>query len=142
MYSLYCTAYTGYQSTQTLTTRFQPCASTLSPTLPLSISLSFCPSTLLPDTSVHPWTHAPSVFLSSKLSHLVKEHSLSQAHLNGINCFMDSDTLNLLLHLKQLSKLISSDLLTNLLYLLDVVCVCVCVCVHACVCVCVCARTD
>ena len=39
---------------------------------------------------------------------------------------MDSDTLNLLLHLKQLSKPISSDLHTNLLYLVDV-CVCVCV---------------
>ena len=49
---------------------------------------------------------------------------------------MDSDTLNLLLHLKQLSKPISSDLRTNL-YLLDIVCVCVRVC--ACVCVCVCA---
>ena len=38
---------------------------------------------------------------------------------------MDSDTPNLLLHLKQLSKPISSDLLTNLLYMLDAVCVCV-----------------
>ena len=142
MYGFFCATFIGYQSTRGLTTRFQSCASTLSPTLLLSILLSFYQSTPLPDTSVHPWTHAPSVFLLSKLSHLVKEHSLSQAHLNGINCFMDSDTLNLLLHLKQLSKLISSDLLTNLLYLLDVVCVCVCVCVHACVCVCVCARTD
>ena len=44
---------------------------------------------------------------------------------------MDSDTLHLLLHLKQLSKPISSDLPTNLLYLLDAVCVCVCVCVCA-----------
>ena len=91
--------------------------STLSPTLLLSISLSFYPSTPLPDTSVHPRTHAPCV-LSSKLSHLVKEHSPSQAQLNGIYCLMDSDTLNLL-HLKQLSKPISSDLRTNLLYPLD-----------------------
>ena len=63
---------TGYQSAQGLTTRFHPCASTLSPTLLLSILLSVYPSTTLPDTSVHPRTHAPSVFLSSKLSHLVK----------------------------------------------------------------------
>ena len=86
-----------------------------------------------------PFLLGPCVYLSSKLSHLVKEHSPSQAQRNGIYCLMDSDTLNLLLHLKQLSKLISSDLLTNLLYLLDVVCVCVCVCVcmHVFVCVCV-----
>ena len=53
---------------------------------------------------------------------------------------MDSDTLNLLLHFKQLSKPIFSDLYTNLLYLLDAVCVYVCVgvCVGVCVCVCVC----
>ena len=76
----------------------------------LSISLNFDLSTTLPDTSVHPRTHALSVFLSSKLSHLVKEHSPSQAQLNGIYCLF-----NLLLHLKQLSKPISSDLLTNLL---------------------------
>ena len=50
---------------------------------------------------------------------------------------MDSDTLNLFLHLKQLSKPISSDLRTNLLYLLDVVCVCAYVCFCAGVCVCV-----
>ena len=31
-----------------------------------------------------------AVFLSSKLSHLVKEHSPSQAQLNGIYCLMDS----------------------------------------------------
>ena len=37
---------------------------------------------------------------------------------------MDSDTLKLLLHLKQLSKPITSNLPTNLLYLLDAVCVC------------------
>ena len=36
----------------------------------ISISLSFCPSTPLPDTSVHPQTHAPCIFLSSELSHL------------------------------------------------------------------------
>ena len=124
MYSLFCATVTGYQSAQGLTTRFQPCASVLSPTLLPSISLSFYPSTSLPDTSVHPRTHAPCVFLSSELSHLVKEHSPSQAQLNGIYCLRDSDTLNLL-HLKQLSKPISSDLCTNLLYLLDVVCVCV-----------------
>ena len=35
----------------------------------------------LPDTSVHPQTHAPSIFLSSKLNHLVEEHSTSQAQL-------------------------------------------------------------
>ena len=134
MYSLFCTAYTGYQSTQGLTTRFQPCASILSPTLLPSISLSFYPSTPLPDTSVHPRTHAPCVFLSSKLSHFVKEHSPSQVQLNGIYCLMDSDTLNLLLHSKQFSKPISSNLRTNLFYLLGVVCVCV----HACVCACVC----
>ena len=75
---------------------------------------------------------------------------------------MESDTPNLLLHLKQFSKCISSDLFTNL-YLLDVVhpqrkalyilscsvCVCVRVCVRACVrvrvcvsvsCMCMCAR--
>ena len=34
---------------------------------------------------------------------------------------MDSDTPNLILHLKQISKPISSDLLANLLYLLDVI---------------------
>ena len=73
------------------------------------------------------------VFLSSKLSHLVKEHSPSQAQLNGIYCLVDSDTLNLLLHSKQLSKPICSDLRTNLLYLLDAVCVCVCM--HVCGCV-------
>ena len=129
MYSLFCAAYTGYQSTQGLTTRFKPCAST-SPTLLPSILLSFYPSTPLWDTSVHPRTHAPYVFLSSKLSQLVKEHSPSQAQLNGIYCLMDCDTLNLLL-LKQLSKSISSDLRTNLLYLLDVVCVCVHACVRA-----------
>ena len=44
---------------------------------------------------------------------------------------MDSVTPNLLLHLKQLSKPICSDLRTNLLYLLDAVCVDVCVCVRA-----------
>ena len=52
---------------------------------------------------------------------------------------MDSDPLNLL-HLKQLSKPISSDLHTNLLYLLGAMCVCVCVfacalCLFVCVCV-------
>ena len=138
MYSLFCAAYTGYQSTQGLTTRFEPCASTLSPTFLLSISLSFYPSTPLPNTSIHPRTHAPCIFLSSKLSHLVKEHSPSQAQLNGIYCVMDSDTLNLLLHLKQLSKPFSSDLRTNLPYLLDAVCVCVCMCVRMCACACVC----
>ena len=51
---------------------------------------------------------------------------------------IDSNTLNLLLHLKQLLKPISSDLHTNLLYLLDSVCVCVCV--RVCVCVCMCVR--
>ena len=132
MYSLFCATFTGYQSAQELTTRFQPCALTLSPTFLLSISLSFCPSTLLPDTSVHPWTHAPSVFLSTKLSHLVLEHFPSQAQSNGIYCLMDSDTLNLLLHSKQLSKPISSDLHTNLLYLLDDVCVCMFVFVFVC----------
>ena len=40
-------------------------------------------------------------------------------------------TPNLLLHLKQLSKPISSDLRTNLRYLLDGLCVCVHVHVHA-----------
>ena len=61
-----------------------------------------------------------SVFLSSKLSYLVKEHSPLQAQLSVIYCFivMASDTSNLLLLLKQLSKSISSDLLTNLRYLL------------------------
>ena len=63
---------TGYQSAQGLTTRFHPCASTLSPTLLLSILLSIYSSTTLPDTSVHPRTHTSSVFLSSELSHLVK----------------------------------------------------------------------
>ena len=136
MYSLFCAAYTGYQSTQGLTTRFKPCAST-SPTLLPSILLSFYLSTPLPDTSIHPRTQAPCVFLSSKLSNFVKKHSPSQAQLNGIYCLMDS---NLLVLLKQLSKPISSDLQTNLLYLLDAVHVCVCVCVHACVHVCVCVR--
>ena len=88
MYNLFCTTFTGYQSTQGLTTRFQPCASTLSPTLLPSISLSFYPSTSLPDTSVHPRTHASSVFLSSELSHLVKEHSPLQAKLNGTYCLI------------------------------------------------------
>ena len=137
MYSLFRAAFTGYQSTPGLTTRFQPCASILSPTLLPSISRSFYPSTPFPDTSVHPRTHAPCVFLSSKLSNLVRKHSSSLAQLNGIYCLMDSDTLNLLLHLKQFSKPISSDLRTNLLYLLDALsvyeCVCVCVCVRACV---------
>ena len=58
---------------------------------------------------------------------------------------IDSNTLNLLLHLKQLLKPISSDLHTNLLYLLDSVCVCVCVCVcvlYVCVCVCMCVHAD
>ena len=57
-----------------------------------------CCSTLLPDTSIYPWTHAPSIFLSSELSHFVKEHSASQAQLNRIYCLMDSNTLNVLLH--------------------------------------------
>ena len=90
MYSLFCTTFTGYQSTQGQTTRFQPCASTLSPILLLSTLLSFYLSTPLPVTSIHPKTHAPSVFLLSKLSHLVKEHSLSQAQLNGIYCLVIS----------------------------------------------------
>ena len=134
--AFFCTTFTGFQSTHGLTTRFQPCASTLSPTLLLSISLSFYPPTPLSDISVHPCTHTPSIFLSSELSHLVKVHFSSQVKLYRIYCLMDSNTLNLLLHLKQLSKLISSDLHTNLLYLLGavcvVVCVCVCVCVWAC----------
>ena len=125
-----------------MTTKFQSFASALSLTLLLFILLSLHPSAPLPDISVHLRTHAISVFLSLNLSHLVKEHSPSQAQLNGIYCLMDSDTLNLLLHLKQLSKPISSDLCTNLLYLLDAVCVCVCVCVCACAFVCVCVRTD
>ena len=78
-------------------------------------------STHLPDTSVHPRIRALSIFLSSKPSHLVKEHSPLQAQLSGTYCLMDSDTLNLLLHLQQLTKPIFPDLLTNLLYLLDVV---------------------
>ena len=82
-------------------------------------------------------THPPYSF-SSKLSHLFKEHSPSQGQLNGIYCLMNSDTPNLLLHLKQLSKPISSDLPTNLLCLLDALCVCVCVRAHVRVCVCVC----
>ena len=82
---------------------------------------------------LHPFLgHAPCIFLSSKLSHLVQEHSPSKAQLNGIYCLMDSDTLNLLLHSKQLSKPISSDLHTNLLYLLDDVCVCMFVFVFVC----------
>ena len=55
---------------------------------------------------------------------------------------MDSDTPKFLLHLKQFSKPISSDLRTNLLYLLDAVRVFVCVCVCVCVCVRACARAD
>ena len=86
-------------------------------------------STPLPDTSIHPPQTHPSIFLLSKLSHLVKELSSSHAQLNGIFCLVDSDTLSFLLRLKPLSKLISSDLFANLLYLLDAVCVCVCVCV-------------
>ena len=60
---------------------------------------------------------------------------------------MNSDTPNLFLHLKQLLKPISSDLLTNFLYLLDVVhpqriaLYIVALCVCECVCVCVCARS-
>ena len=48
---------------------------------------------------------------------LIKTESFAQrafsftAQLNGIYCLMDSDTMNLLLHLKQLSKPIFSDLL-------------------------------
>ena len=84
--------------------------------------------------------HMHSPYFVRQLSHLVKEHSLSQAQLNGIYCIMGSDTPNLLLHLKQLSKPISSDLLTSLLYLLDAVCVCVRARARVCVCVCVCAR--
>ena len=133
MYSLFCATITSYQSAQGLATIFQLCASTLSPTLLLSISLSFYLFTPLPDTSVHPRLQAPFVFLSSKQSHLVKEHSLSQAQLNGIYWLMDSDTLKLLLNLKQFSKPISSDLRTNLRYLLDAVCVYMCVCVCVCV---------
>ena len=111
MYWFFCSTFTGYQSTQGLTTGFQPCASTLSPAL----LLSFYPSTQLPDTSVYPRIHALSVFLSSKLSHFVNEHSPLPAQLNGTHCLMDLT--HLLLLLKQLSKPISSDLL----YLLDVV---------------------
>ena len=81
-------------------------------------------------------------FVTTQGIHLVEEHSPSQAQLNRIYCLMDSGTPNLLLHLKQLSKPISSDLRTNLLYLLDAVCVCVCVCVRVCVCACVRARAD
>ena len=133
MYSLFCATFTGYQSAQELTTRFQPCASTLSPTLLLSISLSFYPSAPFPDTLCsYSYTHTLSVSLLSKLSHFVKEYSPSQTQLNGIYCFMDSDTPNLLLHLKQLSKPISSDLHTNFLYLLDDVCVCMFVFVFVC----------
>ena len=98
----------------------------------LSISLSFYLSTPLPDTSVHPRTHAPPVFLSSKLIHVVKVHSPSQAQLNGIYCPMDSDTPNLLQQLKQISKPTSSDLRTNLRYPLDAVCMCVRACVRVC----------
>ena len=83
-------------------------------------------------------THTLSLFLLSKQSHLVKKHSPSQAQLNGIYCLVDSDIPNLLLHLKQRSKPISSDLCTNLQYLLDGACVWVCVCTHECVCKCVC----
>ena len=123
--------------------RFQPCASTLSSTLLLSVSLSFCPSTPLPDTSVHPRTHAPSVFLSSKLSHLVKEHSPSQAQLNKVYCLVDSHTPNLLLPLKQLSNP-SLQVCLLIFGTCQMLCVCMCVCVRAyvrvCVCVCVCAR--
>ena len=42
------------------------------------------------------------------------------------------DTPNLLLHLKQLSQHIFSDLCANLLYLLGALCVCVRACVRAC----------
>ena len=137
MYGLLCATFTSYQSAQELTKRFQPCASTLSPTFLLSISLSFYLSTSLPDTSIHPQTHALSVFLSSELTRLVKEHSPLQVQLSGI---ADSDTLNLLLHLKQLLKPIASDLLTNLRYLLDDVCVSVCACVCVCMWVCMCGQ--
>ena len=121
MNSLFCVIFTVYQPAQGFTTRFQPCASTLSTSLLPSISLSFYPSTPLPDTSVHPWIHALLVFLSSKLSHLVKKYFPSQGQLNEAYCLMNSDTPNVLLRLKQLSKPISSDLLTNFLYLLYVV---------------------
>ena len=84
-------------------------------------------SVYTPSRHLHHRTHAPCVFLSPKLNHLVKEHSPSHAQLNGIYCLMDSDTPNLLLHLKQLSKPISSDLRTNLRYLPDTVFMCVCV---------------
>ena len=121
IYSFFCATFTGYQYTQELTTRFQPCASTLSLTLLLSISLSISLSAPLPDTSVHPQTHALSAFLSSKLNHLVKKHSPLQAQLSGTSCLLKSDIPNLL-HLKQLSKPISSGLfISNLLYTLNVV---------------------
>ena len=126
-----CTIMGGFDPIPNLVVR----GSAPSPTVLLSISLIFYPSTPLPDTAVHPRTHTHSVFLSSKLSHLVKEHSPLQTQLSGTCYLMDFDTPNLLLHLKQLSKPISLDLLANLLYLLDAVCVsvwvCVCVCVRA-----------
>ena len=65
---------------------------------------------------------------------------------SGIYCLMDPDTLNLLLHLKQLSKPISSDLRTSLLYLLDALSLSLSLCARAraraCVCVCACVRVS
>ena len=100
--STICATFTGYYYDQGFTARSKPLASTLSPTFPLSILLSCYPSTPLPDNSVHLRTHALSVFLSSKLNYLVKEHCPLQVQLNGTYCRTETDTPNLVLHLKQL----------------------------------------
>ena len=105
-----CTIMGGFDPIPNLVVR----GSAPSPTVLLSISLIFYPSTPLPDTAVHPRTHTHSVFLSSKLSHLVKEHSPLQTQLSGTCYLMDFDTPNLLLHLKQLSNPIFSGLLQYL----------------------------
>ena len=136
MYGLFCPTFTGYQCTQELTTRFQPCASTLSPALLLSMFLSFYPSTPLPDTSVHPKTHPPSVFLSTKLS-VFGQRAFS---------FTGQTQWNLLpygLRHSESSPAFKIALKTHLFrsaYYSSVParwCVCVCVYVHACVCMCV-----
>ena len=99
------------------------------------VSLSACPLIL----STCRWTR-PSLSCrevsTGMISPVSAACSFSGSHpfrsVHGEICVTDK-TLNLLLHLKQLSKPISSDLRTNLLYLLDGVCVCVCVCMHVCV---------
>ena len=92
---------TGYQSAQRTDYKISTlCFNTFTNFSPVYIAQLVSVST--PSRHLHSSSDTRTIVLSSKLSHLVKEHSPSQAQLNGIYCLMDSDTPNLLLHIKQL----------------------------------------